>query len=133
MTTPISNSSSVYDPSTHVSRLDECDSSNSSCAVSGAAAEPAQRHVVTLEPVYVHGDASTQQLVEQYDQKRSSSCFREGLSAAATCGGAAAATVGTAAAVVTVVLGAAGVAMSFAAGVTCGKDLRAWSDCNAGR
>jgi hypothetical protein len=130
MTTPISNAqSSFYDPSAQLSSTDGCDSSNASC---GPSAEPssASAREVTIPPVVITGDAGAQRLVKQLDEmRRTPDCSLEAKNAAVSCtkaGLAAAATVLASPSGAGAVIG---VGVTFAESVSCGKDLRAYHDC----
>jgi hypothetical protein len=127
MPTPVSNAnSSFYDPNAQLSSADGCSSTNATC---GPTEAPPAREV-TIPPVVITGDAGAQQLVKQLDASRNApSCSLEGLNAALSCGKAGITAAGGALLATTVVGAAVAAAATFAEGISCGKDLRAYYDC----
>jgi hypothetical protein len=127
MATPVSNTnSSFYDQNAQFSAADGCNSSNATCGP--AEATPARE--VTIPPVVVNGDAGAQQLVKQLDASRKApNCSLEGLNAALSCGKAGITAAGGALLATSVVGATVAVAATFAEGISCGKDLRAYYDC----
>jgi len=125
MTTPVSTpNSSYYDPNAQFTPADGSQSVAES-------SEPITPRVVNLPPVMIVGDAGAQQLVQRYDTARKPpDCSLEGAEAALACGKAGLVAAGG------IVLGplAVGglplaVATTFAEGVSCGKELRAYYNC----
>lgn len=111
------------------------DSTSGSVSASpdGSDAQPAPR-VVDLDPVYVVGQPTQEELVRAYEQsQRNASCSAEKRMAVLSCSGAAASALGAVASAGTILGAVAGVAMTFVASVHCGKDLRAVYDCEQGR
>lgn len=131
MTTPITSARPSSDSSQLMSEPGACDSSRTSCASAGEAANIAPPPaVIGLESVYVTGDAGARKLVEQYEQSRAApDCGRLQSSAALSCGAAVAATLTGIAGAVTVVGAVGGAASAIVAGAVCGKDLAAVNDC----
>jgi hypothetical protein len=103
-----------------------CDASIASCeefppaaVASAGAVGPA---VVNLEPVVITGDAGAQELLRRYDTTQT--CGAEKNTAWLSCPAIGLGVLNT-------LEGGplAGLASSFHASITCGKDLRAFSDC----
>jgi hypothetical protein len=130
MTAPVSSANSTfYDPSAQLSTIG-CDPSLASCEPNapGAAAPPE----VTIPEVVIHGDAGAHHLVEQLDRAQAGAdCSLQAKEAALSCSKAAAAAVAGGAAATTVLGAAAGFALAFFESVECGKDLRAYHDCDS--
>jgi hypothetical protein len=131
MPDPISSNSSVYDPSTQMSRADDCDPSQASCAMPGALGSPSSPREITLAPINIDGNAGAQVLVQRFEQaRRAPNCATELKTAALDCTGAAATALGAVACFTTVIGAVAGVGLTFVNAANCGKDLRALYDCN---
>jgi hypothetical protein len=129
MTTPVSSAnSSFYDPNAQLN-ADGCDPNTASCQPAAPAEASAPREV-TIPPVLISGDAGAQQLVKQLDQAQGApNCSLEAKEATRTCGEAATAGVLGGLAATTVLGAIPGLALAFWEGVECGKDLRAYYDC----
>lgn len=130
MTTPISNAnSSFYDPSAQYSAADACDAATASCAASARqpSSVPAE---VTHPPIMISGDAGAQQLVKDLDTaRRSPDCSLEAKNAALSCAKAGALGMATALSSATVVAALPGLAATVFESISCGKDLRAYYEC----
>jgi hypothetical protein len=128
MTVPVSNAnSSFYDPNAQFSSAEGCEPSVASC--SPAAEQPA-RGQVTIPPVVIQGDAGARQLVRELDaSRRSPDCSLEASNAALSCAKAGVAAVGTLLVSPSGVGAAVGIAATFVESISCGKDLRAYYDC----
>jgi hypothetical protein len=126
MTTPISNvNSCFYDPNAQLDPADGCDSSNASCG-----APPEGPREVTIPPVVITGDAGARQLLKQLDDaRRAPDCSLEAKNAALSCAKVGLVAAGGVVASVSVVGAVLGVAATLAESVTCGKELRAYDDC----
>lgn len=129
MTTPVfnersSDSSLFYDPA------DNCDPTNMSCGGSvGTSSTPAAPPAITLDPVYVTGDAGAQKLVEAYYVQTGPSCAEQAKTAALVCAKAIGAGVGTGLAAALPPAFAVMLGRTFLDGVSCGSELRALYDC----
>ena len=115
-------------------QADGCDATQMSCGDSvgvGSSSAPAPPRTITLEPVYVEGDAGTQKLVESYYAQRGPSCAEQAKTAALACAKAVGA--GVAAGVSAAVPPAFAITLgrTFLDGVSCGAELRALYDCEA--
>ena len=127
MTHPIFNGGSRSDTSQFYSDPSACDPAAQSCKnapTAGArASEGEAPHVITLQPVYVEGDAGARSLVERH-------CAEQWKNAALACGaalGTAAGAVGTAAVPPLFVASLVG---TVSAGATCGESLAALDACD---
>lgn len=127
MPDPISSTnSSYYDPSGQFTPADAADASSAASApVSSAPASP-----VTVPEVVITGDAGVRQLVKNYDEAlERPNCAYEGGAAALACGKAGLAAAGGVLLTTSVVGTGVAIAITFAEGVECGKELRAYYDC----
>jgi hypothetical protein len=129
MPDPISSTNrSCYDPNAQFTPAD-ADGGVSSAASGTTSSAPAAPEV-SIPPVVITGDAGARQLVENYDAAlERPDCSLEGATAALSCGKAGLVAAGSIALSSTVVGTGIAIAMTFAEGVECGKDLRAYYDC----
>lgn len=127
MTVPISSAnSSFYDPNAQFSSAEGCDPSAAICP----AAEQPSLTELTIPLVVIDGDASARQLVKELDAaRRSTDCSVEANNAALSCAKVGLAAAGTLLLAPTALGAAVGVAATFLESVSCGKDLRAYYDC----
>lgn len=98
-----------------------------SCAEASGESAPAP--AVTIPPVHITGDASTQQLIKGADAARATSCTTEKLNAGLDCAAAAATALAGVAASTTGLGAAAGFALTTVMSAYCGRALRAVADC----
>lgn len=119
MATPISNSSSVYDPSLLLSEAGSCDPSIATCA---PPPNP-QPTPISIPDVHITGDAGTRELMRRLD------CTTERNTAILSCTGAGAAGLAGVASSATVIGAVGGLAAAFTAAIACGRDLRNYLDC----
>lgn len=128
MPDPISSTnSSYYDPNAQFTPADGADPSGAASApASGAPASPE----VTIPEVVISGDAGSRQIIKNYDEAlERPDCSFQGAEAALSCGKAGLAAAGGVLLSTTVVGTGIAAAITFAEGVECGKDLRAYYDC----
>ncbi len=122
-----SSNSSYYDPNAQFTAAQGADAAS---AASGSSPQASQPEVVTISPVVITGDAGARGLVERYDAaSRTPSCSLEAKSAALSCAKVGIAAAGGILMSSTGIGAAVGLAATLAESVTCGKDLRAYSDC----
>jgi hypothetical protein len=126
MMTAISSANSCfYDPNAQLSTEGGCDSSNASCGP-----PPESPLEVTIPPVAISGDAGGKQLLKQLDDARGApDCSLEAKNAALSCPKAALTAVGGVVASASVAGAVLGAVATLVESVTCGKDLRAYYDC----
>jgi len=123
MPDPISNNPAPFDPSL---LYEHCDSSRATCAP--APPSPPATRSVTIEPVYVMGDAGpgAQELVRRQSVP---SCSPELASSFVSCPLIAGGVLTTIAASPSLIGGAAGLVGTFGLSVQCGKDVASYVDC----
>ncbi len=128
MPAPISsNNSSVYDPSTPVSRGGDCDPSNATC--SSAPSQQAASPSVTIPEVHIDGDAGKQELIKRLEARNTPSCATEAKNAGLTCALSGATALGGVVASTCPLGFVAGFLITTTTSAFCGKDLRALYDC----
>lgn len=124
MPSPISsNDSCVYDPNAQLSSTENLGASPGVNPVSPAP--------VTIPPVTIVGDAGAERLIEQHDAARGRECSLEALNATLSCGKAGLAAAGGVLMSSTLVGAAVGLGVTLAESVSCGKDVRAYSECKS--
>jgi hypothetical protein len=129
MPDPVSSTNrSYYDPN---AQFTPADGDGGASAASGTPSNaPAAASEVSIPPVVITADVGARQLVENYDAAlERPDCSLEGATAALSCGKAGLVAAGSIALSSTVVGTGIAIAMTFAEGVECGKDLRAYYDC----
>src|SRR6478736_2691528 len=124
MPNPVSSpNSSYYDPEAQFTPAD-----GAQCVA--ASSESAAPREVTIPPVMITGDAGAQQLVQRHDAARKQpDCSIEGAEAALACVKAGAAAASVLVSAPTLVGTAVVAAVTFAEAISCGKELRAYYDC----
>lgn len=130
MPSPVSNNSSVYDPSLDVCRTEDCDAGSALCA-SSAHGDKQAAPAILLDASRVEGDLGVRSLLKQHDEKLPD-CSTEQKAAVLSCLTAGAAVLAGVASASTVVGTVGGMTTAFVAGVSCGKDLRALQSCKDG-
>jgi hypothetical protein len=127
-----SANSSVFDPSTDLDRIADCDARFACCNRQTPPASPPRPKTIQLEPVYVYGDAGqgAQELVRRHAAQASSTCQAEKRNALASCALITGGVLTTIAGAPTLVGTAAGVVATFGLSVQCGRDLQSILECN---
>ena len=128
MPDPISSNSSA--PIDH-SSLSDCDPNVASCPPPPTAPPASSTRTVTLDPVYVVGDAGpgAQALVQRGSAQLAPSCTAELASSAVSCPLVTGGVLTTIAASPSIVGGAAGLVATFGLSVQCGKDIASYIAC----
>jgi len=129
MTRPITSHDSHFETSQFYGDPNACDPAAQSCKSRGTSApaasagptEPEPR-AVTLETIYVVGDAGAEKLFNDY-------CAAEKLASVVACGKAVTSAVSATSSAMVPLFFAAGLANTIFEGFGCGKELAALNDC----